>query len=160
MSNPSGVKAWFSGERITALLFLGLVVLYGWEGSKFTSALQVDIVGPALFPRILTVVGLLLGFTLLIKAPRREAEEDAMGARQHLVVLIPVLLLMGYALALEPVGFPLATAIFLAVSFKFFGQPSWKGAILYSLVITAVVFLLFYYGLDLKLPLGPLKGLV
>jgi putative tricarboxylic transport membrane protein len=160
MSNPSGVKAWFSGDRIVALLFLGLVALYGWQGSKFTAALQVDVVGPALFPGILTVVGLLLGLTLLIRAPRREAEEGTMGARHHLVVLIPVLLLMGYVLALEPAGFPLATAVFLAVSFKYFGQPSWKGAILYSLTITAVVFLLFYYGLDLKLPLGPLKGLV
>jgi len=160
MNNPPGIKAWFSGERIVALLFLGLVALYGWEGSKFTAALQVDVVGPALFPRILTVVGLLLGLTLLIKATRRKTEEDGMGAGQHLIVLAPVLLLLGYVLALEPVGFPLATAVFLAVSFKYFGQPSWKGAILYSLVITASIFLLFYYGLDLKLPLGPLKGLV
>jgi putative tricarboxylic transport membrane protein len=160
MNNPSGVKAWLSGERITALLFLGLVAIYGWEGSKFTAALQVDVVGPSLFPRILTVAGLLLGLILLIKAPRRDAEEGATGVREHLVVLMPVLLLLGYSLALEPVGFPLATAVFLAVSFKYFGQPSWKGAVLYSLAITVSVFALFYYGLDLKLPLGPLKGLV
>ena len=89
MNNPSGVKAWLSGERITALLFLGLVAIYGWEGSKFTAALQVDVVGPSLFPRILTVAGLLLGLILLIKAPRRDAEDDAMGVREHLVVLMP-----------------------------------------------------------------------
>ena len=160
MSNPSGIKSWLSGERIVALLFLGLVVLYGWEGSKFTAALQVDVVGPALFPRILAVAGLLLGLMLLLKAPRRQTEESEMGAGQHLVILVPVLLLLGYVLVLEPVGFPLATIVFLVVSFKYFGQPSWKGAILYSLVITTAVFMLFYYGLDLKLPLGPLKGLV
>lgn len=160
MRNPSGINAWFSGDRVAALLFLALVALYGWEGSKFTAALQVDVVGPTLFPRILAVAGLLLGVILLVKAPRRQADEKAIGAREHFAVLVPILLLLGYALALEPAGFPLATAVFMAVSFKYFGQPSWKGAILYSVAITLIIFVLFFYGLDLKLPLGPLKGLV
>jgi putative tricarboxylic transport membrane protein len=159
MTNPSGLRAWLSADRVAALLFLALVTVYGWQGSKFTAALQVDVVGPALFPRILAGFGLMLGLALLVRAPRREAEADTATARDHLIVLVPVLLLLGYAMALEPAGFPLATAVFLAVSFKYFGQPSWKGAILHSLVITAAVFALFYYGLDLKLPLGPFKGL-
>lgn len=160
MESTSGLKAWFSSDRVAALLFLVVVALYGWQGSKFTAALQVDVVGPTLFPGILTAAGLVLGLVLLVNAPRRRPEDAAEGLRGQLVVLTPVLLLLGYALAFEPAGFLVATVVFLTVSFKYFGQPTWPGALLYSLCITAVVYLLFNYGLELKLPPGLLKGLV
>ncbi len=73
--------------------------------------------------------------------------------------MTPAALLLGYVLVLEPVGFPIATLVFLAATFRYLGYPSWKGALLLAAIITAAVFGLFYIVLDLRLPLGVLAGL-
>jgi putative tricarboxylic transport membrane protein len=143
----------FSADRIAALIFLVLVAVYGWEGSRFSAALQVDVVGPALFPKMLTVAGFMLGVALLIG---RGEEKSGAGEswKSHFQALAPVLLLLGYVLALVPVGFPLATTVFLTVTFRYLGHPTWRGPLLLATVITAAAFVLFHVMLEVRLPLG------
>jgi putative tricarboxylic transport membrane protein len=142
-----------TADRIAALVFLAVVALYGWGSTQFVAALQEDVVGPAFFPRILTVAGIALGILLLITpAPSAEGERET-GAG-HLTALAPVLLLLAYALTLEPLGFPIATAAFLAATFRYLGHPSWRGALAIAVGITATAFVLFHVVLEVRLPLG------
>ena len=152
--------AWLTPDRIAALLFLAAVALYGWGTTTLSAALQVDIVGPGFFPKILAVFGVVLGVTLLFQRGKQRRSTDEDSGSGFTSLLPALLLLLGYVLALEPVGFPLATLVFLAVTFKYFGHPGWLGASLLSAVITVAIFVLFYVGLDLKLPLGVFARLV
>ena len=159
MNKKNQAAAFFSADRIAALLLLLVVALYGWEGAKLTAALQVDVIGPGFFPKILTAIGVMLGVLLFIRrSPREGDDKNAAKQGSDLVALAPLAFLLAYVLALEPVGFPLATAAFLAITFRYLGHPTWKGALFHAVVITAVVFGLFHFGLDIKLPLGVLAG--
>lgn len=154
MAGPGKHRTRLSADRIAALLFLAAVAVYGWQGAQFTAVLQVDVIGPSFFPKILTVTGLLLGALLLVSRTQQKATADEAPAHGDFAALAPAALLLAYILALEPAGFPIATVVFLAAAFKYLGHPSWAGAIVYSLVATAVTFLVFHVGLGLRLPLG------
>jgi len=155
------VARFLNADSTAALVFLAVVALYGWEGARFSAALQVDVVGPAFFPKILTVTGLILGVLLLFgRAPDAERNQEAAArAGTHLIALAPALLLLAYVLLLVPLGFPLATTAFLAVTFRYLGHPGWKGALLFAVVITAAAFSLFHMVLEVRLPLGVLARL-
>src|SRR5687768_16021053 len=111
MSDPtqSRMKIALTPDRIAALLFLTVVLVYGWGGSQLTAALQGDVIGPAFFPRILTVLGLVLG-VLLFAQGRPEEAKDEPASGSDMTALVPAGMLLGYALVLEWLGFPVATA--------------------------------------------------
>lgn len=161
MSEPTQSRRMItlSADRVAAVLFLAVVLLYGWGGSQLEAALQGDVIGPAFFPTILTVLGLVLGVLLFVQGRSREPKEASDGGASDITALAPAGLLLAYVLVLESLGFPIATAAFLIVAFRYLGHPSWIGATGYAIAITAAVFALFQYVLDLKLPLGMLSNL-
>lgn len=156
----AGPARFFSADRITALLFVGFVAVYGWDGARLTASLQVDVIGPAFFPKILAALGLVLGILLFVRAaPRPAAPPDGAQTGSDRAALIPAALMLGYVLAFEPLGFPLATVVFLAAALRYLKHPGWPSAVGISIVITTALWGLFSTALGLKLPLGVLAGL-
>lgn len=144
------------GDRIAALLFLGVVLIYGWGGTQLTASLQGDIIGPAFFPRLLTALGILLGILLFVQGVPSAKKAKAEDEGSDITALVPAAMLLAYALVFETLGFLLATPLFLVIAFRYLGHHSWVGIAGYSAAVTAVVFGLFHYLLDIRLPLGPL----
>ena len=145
--------------RIGALLFLGVVLVYGWGSTQLTASLPGDVVGPAFFPRLLTALGILLGILLLFQGGSGSNKDQVADGGSDITAMVPAAMLLGYVMVFEDLGFLLATPLFLAISFRYFGHPGWAGILGYSVTVTAVVFCLFHYLLDIRLPLGPLTGL-
>lgn len=145
----------FGGDRVAALLFLCAVLVYGWGGTQLTASLQGDVIGPAFFPRILTGLGIVLAILLFLRGAAATGRGDG-KAGSDVTALVPAVMLLAYALVFEPLGFLLATPLFLVSAFRYLGHPGWSGAAGYSAAVTAVVFVLFRYLLDIHLPLGPL----
>ena len=154
MNKPMRIRLFFGPDRIAALLFLVVVLLYGWGGSRLTAALQGDFIGPAFFPRILTVLGFILAVLLFVRGAPRAMAEGGNEAGSDVTALVPAAMLLGYVLVLEWLGFPLATILFLIMAFRYLGHPGWLGAAGYSVSITAVIFSLFQFALDIRLPAG------
>jgi putative tricarboxylic transport membrane protein len=148
------MKVTIGGDRIAALLFLGVVLVYGWGGTQLTASLQGDVIGPAFFPKLLTVLGILLGVLLFMQGAPLKKDKTGDGEGADITALVPAAMLLGYALVFESLGFLLATPLFLAITFRYLGQPGWAGIFGYSAAVTAVVFSLFHYLLDIRLPLG------
>ncbi len=144
------------GDRIAALLFLGVVLVYGWGGTQLTASLQGDLIGPAFFPRLLTALGILLGILLFLQGGPATQKDTTGEEGSDMTALVPAAMLLAYGLVFEMLGFLLATPLFLVIAFRYLGHPSWAGIFGYSAVVTAVVFVLFQYLLDIRLPLGPL----
>ena len=147
------LAASLTADRIAALVFLVVFAAYGIEGYGIPAALDVDIVGPGFFPSFIAVLGVGLALVLLFQRPS--------GSRTGVfefdgVALAPVLLLLVYVLSLETLGFPIATVVFLTVTFRYLGCPGWRRAVIYSFASTAALVGLFHYGLELRLPPGEL----
>lgn len=143
--------ALLSPDRVAALILVCVFAGYGYAGGLIPTALEADVVGPGFFPRIVAALGFVLAVALLLQ-PRGEPKGRLFEFDR--VALAPAGMLLVYGLTLEFVGFTLATAVFLAVAFKYLGCPGRLRPVLYSLVATAAIVALFRYGLELKLPAG------
>ncbi|MFB9084276.1 tripartite tricarboxylate transporter TctB family protein [Deinococcus wulumuqiensis] len=125
------------------------------------------VVGPRLFPLLVSVVTLLLGGWLTVGALRGEraepgAEEDtdpeaAVNLGAPAVVLAGLLL---GTLLLEPLGFVFGTALmYFSVTYAF-GERRYGRMLAVSLLVALLAYVLFTRGLGLSLPAGLLKGVL
>mgnify|MGYP001773572386 FL=1 len=142
------------GDRILGLGLLVLAVAYGWVAQQWPEPFGgAEAVGPETFPTILAVV-LAAGSIYLMIKPDPDAEWPLGKSALELVVSVVVLLV--YALLLEPLGFIIATTLAVGtLSWRMGAAPS--RAFLTGLASAIVVFVLFNYGLSLSLPAGLLE---
>ena len=142
------------GDRILGLGLLVLAVAYGWVAQQWPEPFGgAESVGPETFPTILAVV-LAAGSIYLMIKPDPDAEWPLGKSALELVVSVVVLLV--YALLLEPLGFIIATTLAVGtLSWRMGAAPS--RAFLTGLASAIVVFVLFNYGLSLSLPAGLLE---
>jgi putative tricarboxylic transport membrane protein len=131
------------------------------------------IVDATFFPYVLATLMLLLGALQLLGAlraggasagtasvlrdPEPEVETDRIS---YATVLITLALIAGFAAALQPLGFPIAAAIYLFLQFivlrpvhRNFGYPVYAGL---AVACALIIFVTFRYGFQLLLPAGPL----
>ena len=146
----------YLNDRIFGLLMLVLAVAYGWGATQFPEPFGgAETVGPDTFPKVIAVVLALSSLYLIVKPDPDNAWPKGRIIQE---LVIAVVVLIGYTLLLEPLGFILSTL--LAV-----GTLCWRmGAVPVRAYATGgiagiVVYLLFSYALDLSLPLGVLDVL-
>ncbi|HKU99308.1 MAG TPA: tripartite tricarboxylate transporter TctB family protein [Vineibacter sp.] len=81
---------------------------------------------------------------------------DAAPARWPWRMAALAVALVVYIAALQPIGYPLATAAFLAALFLGFAQLAWPKAIVLSIALAGVSYALFKLALGVQLPAGVL----
>ncbi|WP_104203610.1 tripartite tricarboxylate transporter TctB family protein [Billgrantia saliphila] len=143
-------------DRIFGVLLLVLAVAYGWGASQFPEPFGgSEAIGPETFPYLLAVVLALSSLYLIV---RPDPDNAWPWSRTGVELIIAVVVLVFYAMLLQPLGFILSTT--LAV-----GTLCWRmgarplNAYLVGAASGVVVFLLFNFALDLSLPLGLLSFL-
>jgi putative tricarboxylic transport membrane protein len=142
------------GDRILGLGLLVLAVAYGWVAQQWPEPFGgAETVGPETFPTILSVV-LVAGSLYLMIKPDPDAQWPL--GKSALELVISVVVLVVYAMVLEPLGFIIATTLAVgSLSWRMGAAP--KRAFLTGLASAIVVFVLFNYGLSLSLPAGLLE---
>jgi len=142
------------GDRILGLGLLVLAVAYGWVAQQWPEPFGgAETVGPETFPTILSVV-LVAGSLYLMIKPDPDAQWPI--GKSALELVISVVVLVVYAMLLEPLGFIIATTLAVGtLSWRMGAAP--KRAFLTGLASAIVVFVLFNYGLSLSLPAGLLE---
>jgi putative tricarboxylic transport membrane protein len=127
--------------------------------------------GPGLYP---TIVGVFLLATSLGCLVREILRRGAPSGRSNLplpVAAVPAsparaktLQLMGsmvaYALAMQPLGFPVSICIFLLVAIRIFGYRKWVPALGMAAILTAISYVTFVMWLKVPLPLGILDEIL
>jgi hypothetical protein len=141
-----------STDFLTGLLFLalgGFVFLYG---SRYAMGSTVRM-GPGYFPRMVSSGLMLLGFVLVVRALLRGGEAiEGLALRPLLLVLVGTL---AFGLLIERAGFWLASILLVVVSrFSDRGFRVVEVAAL-ALFLTALITVIFRYGLGLSLRLLP-----
>ncbi|MGE5618362.1 MAG: tripartite tricarboxylate transporter TctB family protein [Sphingomonadaceae bacterium] len=120
---------------------------------------QADIsrgLGPAFFPRLLGALIAVFGIVIILSALR--ASRDAASPLLPNAMPVALLGVMGaYSVLLVPVGFAIATPLFLLAGATMLGLRLQKG-ILFALGLTAATYLVFKVMLAVPLPMGELLG--
>lgn len=125
------------------------------------------VVGPRVFPLIVSIGTIVLGALLTLAAlrgdraePGLEEDTDPGAPINH---LNPIIILGGFllgAVLLQPLGFVFGTAVmYFSVAFAF-SERRYGLMLGVSLVVALLTYLLFTRGLGLNLPAGLLKGVL
>lgn len=143
------------GDRILGLCLLVLAVPYGWVAQHWPEPFGgAETVGPETFPTLLAIV---LAISSLYLIAKPDPDSSWPTGRTALEMLLAVVILVVYALALEPLGFIASTTLAVGtLSWRMGARPG--PAYLTGLLAGVVVFVVFNYGLSLSLPAGPLGG--
>ena len=140
-------------DRIAGALLLALAVWYWIEAGSYTVEFG-DPAGPSLFPRVVAVPTALLAAVLIVRP-----DPDPVWFRWPHVrgQIATVVILFAYPLLIEPMGFPLSTALGSALLARILGG-SWLQSVISGLAMGFGLFFLFDRGFGLPLPTGPIFG--
>jgi putative tricarboxylic transport membrane protein len=137
-------------DRIAGAIFLAVATAY-WVVAGDYAVSYGDPAGPTLFPRMIAVP---FGVFALFLIVRPDPDPVWLRWPQVLGQVGTLLVLVAYPLALEPIGFPLATFVGTALLARILGG-TWLQAALSGLATGIGLFVLFDTIFGLPLPLGP-----
>lgn len=122
---------------------------------------------PKVFPLILGIALLILGFLLIVAELRNlpKTEEEKKKAKASLAfgpveknIIFTILNGILYALLFNPIGYIFSTFIFLNLQLLIFrGKQKWLNSMLISTIFAVFAFLLFNTFLGVFLPTSPLQ---
>ena len=142
-------------DRIFGLVALFVALAYIASATQIQSSFLADPVGPKAFP---ILIGIVVAICSLVMILRPDPDPDWPVGATWISLLIAVVVLVGYAYALKPMGFIIPTAIAASVlSYQISPRP--LPAALSGVGLSVGLFILFKYALDLGLVAFP-KGLV
>ena len=136
-------------DRILGVLLALFAGWYSWEARSYTIDFG-DPMGPALFPEALAVPIGLLGLYLAL---RPDPDPDWSTGRYLLSQIFTVVVLVAYALMLQPAGFILATIVMVACLTAMLGARPQK-ALAGGVATSLGFFALFDWILGIPLPPG------
>ena len=135
-------------DRLAGCAFFLLATGYVWLSAGYTTSFG-DPLGPAIFPRLIGIPAILLSLSLVIWPRHNAAWAGPAGlARQAIAIVI----LLAYALLLEPVGFVPMTFIAVFGLGLLMGAPPLRGLLVAALAAPGL-YALFDRMMGLPLPL-------
>jgi putative tricarboxylic transport membrane protein len=140
-------------DRVAGAILFALAVWFWWEAGTYKVAFG-DPAGPSLFPRVVAVPFALLALVLIVRPdPDPDWLKWPAAAKQFGALIV----LFGYPMAIQPLGFPIATFLACLPLSMILGG-SWLQATLASLGIALGLYFLFDGLFGLPLPPGPIFG--
>lgn len=134
-------------DRIFGLVVLMVALAFIASATQIQTSFMSDPVGPKAFPMIVGAIAGLCGLVMMI---RPDPDPEWPKGRTFVALLVAVVVLIGYAYALKPLGFLIPTAITAAIlSYQISSRI--VPAILSGLGLSVGLFLLFKYALGLGL---------
>jgi hypothetical protein len=159
------------GSVVFAGLILAVGLVYGIMALNMPRG-RLSYPGPGLFPTIVGIflVATALGCFLQEVLPRKKRGEgpsalplpdrdsSAPPGRNVKKTFQLMALMIGYTLALKPLGFLLCIGVFLMVAIRIFGYRRWVPALAMAVVIAGISYVSFVLWLKVPLPLGVLEA--
>ena len=110
--------------------------------------------GPDRFPRFLAVIWSILGILLIINAVRDKYFQEDMKITAYGLMRVSAVLGLTIAalIAMNYIGFILATMVYIFLIMSFLKEKSWTGRIATSVGVTMGVYLIFKYVMVIPLP--------
>lgn len=140
------------GDRLIGVAGLLVGLSAAAEGWRLPAATETGESGTRLFPLLLGgIIALLSALVAMWPAPDPASAPDPAGQSR---LWGTVAVLVGYAVAFERLGFPVATPLALGAMLASYGERRWAVLVAVSLGVTAATYLVFARWLGAPLPLG------
>ena len=161
--------------KIGSVVFAGLILAVGLVYEIMAMKMpqgRLSYPGPGLFPMIIGIflVATALGCLLQEILPRKRTSEgqsasplpdqDSAGPGNRNVkkTFQLMALMIGYTLALKPLGFLISICAFMVVAIRIFGYRRWVSALAMAAVIAGISYVSFVLWLKVPLPMGILEA--
>lgn len=108
---------------------------------------------------VIAILSLLVMVTSLKKRPSGEAQRPLFGKKNVTKIALVLISLLLYALLMEQLGFLIVTLVFFIFLLGAIEKKRWSFAVLVSLIVTALSYLVFEKALQSQLPKGVLDFL-
>jgi putative tricarboxylic transport membrane protein len=136
-----------ASDRIFGLVAALVALAYIVSATQIQTSFLADPVGPKVFPIGIGVIGAISAMFLVF---RPDPEPQWPGVRTFLALGFSVLVLVGYAYALKPLGFLLPTAVVAGIlSYQI--SPRARFAAITGVSLAIGLFLIFRFALGLGL---------
>lgn len=112
--------------RLAGVAIFLVAALYAWTAQDYTASFG-DVLGPSVFPIMVGIPAMALALSLVV-FPGGTVSWPSMGRLMRQAMAISALI--GYAILLEPLGFPLATASVIAIVAMVLDGPPVKSLII------------------------------
>lgn len=151
-----GVNLW-TGNLVgsMAIMAVGAYLAISSFGFGFgTPAKPGAGVFPAAIGSVLALLGLIWFIQLFTGHVRREGESTTPDARGAVRIGISIAVIVGFALFVGPLGYQLTMLLAMLVVFFFVARTRWWLNLILSFVFSFGTFLLFDFGLGVRLPVS------
>ena len=139
-------------DRIAGAVIFMISAAAFWVARDYEASFG-DPLGPAVFPQMVAAAAAILSIGLILRPdPNPKAQPLHAFIRQAMTLGV----LIGYALLLEPLGFPLSTMIGTTCLALLFGAERMKAG-LTGIAVGISLYLIFDTVLGLPLPLAPAR---
>lgn len=176
----SSSKNVITRPRIEGLVILLAAAGYLWEAHRVPDFYKLPgVPGPTTFPLILGIVFGICGIWLLVSpkdllARKKAADEKSAAAPQEPVAAVRKrtasitadwhfyslwAVILAYLYLMPDLGWPVATAVLIAVFVFLLGEKRWSVILGMALAATILIYVGFKMGLNVRLPLGVLESL-
>ncbi|MEJ8548463.1 tripartite tricarboxylate transporter TctB family protein [Brevibacillus borstelensis] len=144
-------------DFLGALLSIAIGIAVSLEACRLQAYSPSTYVGDHTLPAVLGILLIVLGAGLLFHSFRDKKEErktDAEGGFQRKSVLPCLLVLLGYGLAIDLLGYVLATFLASIALFRIIGSYKWSSSIAMAIVLTGCLYAVFIVWLKIAFPTG------
>lgn len=153
------------GDIVVGIFFMALSAVMMAMAAMLPKSKVMD-VGPEFMPMCIGAVTFVLAAILLVLSLKNhklhiaQLDTASIADCDHKRVLISTILILVYVFILQPVGFLLATLIYLPLQMLVLAPDSERGKkqviqlLIVDVLFTAAVFFLFRYGFKIVLPAG------
>lgn len=136
-----------ASDRIFGLVVLMVALAYIASATQIQSSFLADPVGPRAFPMLIGAVAVISALYLMI---RPDPDPNWPPLRTFGALLVAVIVLVGYAYSLKPLGFLIPTAVAAAVlSYQI--SPRARPAAIAGVALSITLYALFNLALGLSL---------
>ena len=154
------------GLRLAALTVISLGGIILTQVSQIGTGAGFIVVGPRIFPTVVGIGFLVLGFLFLLRTTvlldkdlvAEVTTEEA--TTDWSTTILALLSLVAYASLLHPLGYTLATALFFPVAGRILGSTRLRRDIIIGLALGLAIYLIFTRVLGVRLPAGLLAGIL
>lgn len=143
-------------DRITAILFLTVGVLFILGSRSIASSSYGSVVGPDIFPFFLGVLLVILSIRLFYETFNGKTQEKKKEKLQYKPFLIILGATLVYILTLESVGYVITTFLFLFVCFQTMERGKWPTSLIIAGCFSGFIYFLFVEVLKGTLPGWPI----
>jgi putative tricarboxylic transport membrane protein len=149
-------------DRVSGLFWLIFCAFVSYESYKLGLG-TLHQPGPGFLFFWTGIVTAILSLIVIVMSLRKrspeEAQEPIVGKRNVTKIVLVLISLFLYALFMERLGFLIVTLLFFIVLLGVIEKKRWLFAVLVSLIVTAMSYLVFETGLQSQLPKGLLDFL-